>query len=196
MLVGYFIQDSSLSCLRFFKYQSICLPLPVYHLIHIIFKTIFWCFFIYYFCQVLIWVIRISRYLAELLMIIKQNVTKYINGNIDASIDLTPKKHFLQEISLLNLSKTYCESVVKKTIRRNSWQHIIWSGTLWWNWKFKRSDISNLLNNEYSYHSHCNKVLKLKESRIKNRTLDFTIKEECCSAPKQKFTCLKMQIKN
>ena len=58
--------------------------------------------------------IRISRYLAELLMMIKQNVTKYINGNIDASIDLTPKKHFLQEISLLNLSKTYCESVVKK----------------------------------------------------------------------------------
>ena len=47
-------------------------------------------------------------------MIIKQNVTKYINGNIDASIDLTLKKHFLQEISLLNLSKTYCESVVKK----------------------------------------------------------------------------------
>ena len=44
-------------------------------------------------------------------MIIKQNITKYINGNIDTS---TPKKHFLQEISLLNLSKTYCESVVKK----------------------------------------------------------------------------------
>ena len=53
-----------------------------------------------------------------------------------------------------------------------------------------------MLNNEYSYHIHCNKVLKLKESRIKNRTLDFTIKEECCSAPKQKFTCLKILIKN
>ena len=45
---------------------------------------------------------------------------------------------------------------------------------------------TTLLNKRYSYHSHCNKVLKLKESRIKERTVGLTITEECCSPPKRK----------
>ena len=47
---------------------------------------------------------------------------------------------------------------------------------------------TTLLSNEYSYHNHCNKVLKLKESRIKKRTSGLTITEECCSTPKRKIT--------
>ena len=39
------------------------------------------------------------------------------------------------------------------------------------------------------YHSHCNKVLKLQESRIKKRTPGLPVEEECCSPPKRKVTC-------
>ena len=47
---------------------------------------------------------------------------------------------------------------------------------------------TTLLNNTYSYHSHSNEVLKLKEFRIKNHTLDLNIAEECCFPPKGKVT--------
>ena len=42
---------------------------------------------------------------------------------------LPPKTFFLQEISLLNMSKTYWGVYSEKTIRGDSWQHINQSGT-------------------------------------------------------------------
>lgn len=47
---------------------------------------------------------------------------------------------------------------------------------------------TSLLNKRFSYHSHCNKVLKLKEYRLKNHISDLTISEECCFPPKREDT--------
>ena len=52
----------------------------------------------------------------------------------------------------------------------------------------KRATKATLLNNGYSYHSHCNEVLKPKESRIKETYSGLTITEECCSPLKRKVT--------
>ena len=123
--------------------------------------------------------------------IVNDNKTEYykgINDSIDTSKYLTTKNIFLQEISLLNSSKTYWESVVKnpsEKILGNILFDLERSGKIE---NLKGATKTTFLSNKYSYHSHCNKVLKLKESRIKKRSSDLTIKEECCSAPRQKFT--------
>ena len=47
---------------------------------------------------------------------------------------------------------------------------------------------TTLLKNGYSYPSHFNELLKLKESKVRKRISDLTIAEECCSPPKRNIT--------
>ena len=124
----------------------------------------------------------------KLLLTIKQNTTKYINGIIDTSKYFTAKKIFLQEISLLNMSKTYwgvCSEKPSEKILGNKLIDLERSSKIG---NLKGAIKATLLNNGYSHHSHYDKVTKLKQSRIKKRTSGLIITEECCSPPTRKVT--------
>ena len=101
---------------------------------------------------------------------------------------LPPKTFFYWKSLCLICQKHTGESIVKKAseeILGNILIDLERSGKIG---NLKRTTKITLLSNEYSYHSHYNKVLKLKESRIKKRTSGLTITKECCSPPKRKIT--------
>ena len=93
---------------------------------------------------------------------IKLNTTKYINSSSDTSKYLTTKNIIYKKALCLIRQKHTGKSIVKKPseeILGNILINLERSGKIG---NLKGATKTTLLNNRYSYHSHCNKILKLK----------------------------------
>lgn len=128
-----------------------------------------------------------------MLLIIKENTTKYISSSIDTSKYLTVRNIFYKKPLCIKCQKHTGESLENPSIQvfgnvLIDQKRSVKIGNL------KGVTKTTLLNNAYSYHNYNNKVLKFKESTIENGALNLNITEECCSPPKQKITRLMVLI--